>query len=163
MKKVKKRVMKPWLKNVLSALAVAIFGFILLNLTFLFDVLFQSLIDLFVSLFTQVNISMDWSWFSPFKHVLFVIVIGLISWFVFKSRLKVIYKAIYMVVPIAVVLATLGMFLYRWPMILYPLGALLCLGTLYYFYRTKQPWLYYYAVILISITLTIFTLFGGEI
>jgi len=35
----------PILKNILSAVAVAGFGFILLGLTFIFDALFQSLTD----------------------------------------------------------------------------------------------------------------------
>lgn len=39
------RVKNPIFKNVLSAVAVAGFGFILLNLTFIFDFLFQSLVD----------------------------------------------------------------------------------------------------------------------
>jgi len=62
-----------------------------------------------------------------------------------------------------VALVTLGMFLFSSPLPAFSLGALLVIGVLYYFYRTKQPWLYYYAVILISLTLAIFTLSGGEI
>lgn len=153
----------PVIKNVLSAIAVAFFGFILLTLTFIFDALFQSLVDWVVKLFTSVDFNMTWHWFPPVKHALFVVIIGLISWLVFRSKLKTIYKAIYMTVPVAVVLVTVGMFLYRWPIVGYSVGSLLCIGTLYYFYRTKQPWLYYYTVVLIGLILAIFTLSGGEI
>ena len=153
----------PIVKNILSAVAVAGFGFILLNLTFLFDFLFQSLVDAIVTLFTPVNFNMAWNWFPPVKHALFVGVIGVISWFVFRSKLGVLYKAIFMTVPLAVVFATLGIFLYRWPIAAYSLGGLFAIGVLYYFYRTKQPWLYSYTVILVGFVLAILSLSGGEI
>ncbi len=155
--------MNKLLKNILFAAVIAVGGFILLNLTFIFDALFQNSIRALVKLFIPLNPEMDLYWFPPLMHGSFVIIIALISWFVFKSKLKLLYKAIYMAVPVAVVLVTVGMFLNHWPIISYSLGGLLCLGTLYYFYRTKQPWLYYYTVILVGLTLAIFTLLGGEI
>ncbi|MBU0906589.1 MAG: hypothetical protein KKD18_04880 [Nanoarchaeota archaeon] len=151
------------LKIVLSALAVAVFGFILLNATFLFDFLYQSLLNLVVTQFVRLNPDLDWSWYPPLKHLSFVVVIGLISWEIFSTKLKLIYKAIYMTVPTAVVLVSVGMFLYRWPIVAYSLGALLVVGTLFWFYRTKQPWIYYYTVILVGVALGVFTLMGGEI
>ncbi len=158
-----KKSMQPWVKNVLSTLAIAIFGFILLNLTFLLDFAFQTIIRSIVGIFVPLGPETNLFWMPPLTHISFVVLICLISFFIFKSKLKVIYKAIYMVVPITVILATLGIFLYKWPMILYPLGAFFCLGVLYLFYKTKQPWIYYYVVMLVSIVLTIFTLSGGEI
>ena len=96
-------------------------------------------------------------------HGSFVVIIGIISWFVFKSKLKEIYKAIYMTVPLAVVFVTIGIFLFQWPIAVYLLGTLFGIGALYYFYRTKQHWIYYYTLILVGLTLAIFTLLGGEI
>ena len=151
------------IKNILSVLGVTIFGYILLNVTFIFDTIYQGIIRGIIGLFTPLDPNMNLYWFPPVIHSSFVIIIGLISWFVFRSKLKVLYKAIYMTVPVAVVLVTVGIFLYQWPIISYSLGTLLCLGTLYYFYKTKQPWLYYYAVVLVGITLAIFTATGGEI
>lgn len=153
----------PIVKNILSAVAVAGFGFILLNLAFMFDFLLISLVAGFIKLFIPVNPAMTYNWFPPMMHALFVVVIGLISWPIFKSKLGVLYKAIYMTVPSAVVFVTLGMFLYRWPVAAYSLGSLFGIGALYYFYRTKQPWLYYYTVILVGLVLAIFSLLGGEI
>ena len=150
-------------KNILSALAVAVFGFILLNLTFILDFLFQSLVDGIVKLFTPVDTNMVWGWFPPTKHALFVVIIGLISWLVFRSKLRVLYKAIYMTAPLAVVFLTIGMFLGRWPIVAYPLGGLFGIGLLYYFYRTKQPWLYYYTIILISLVMLLVGLLNVEI
>ena len=159
----KKLLKKPLVKNILSALAVAVFGYMLLIITFIFDTVYQGVIRGIVRLFIPLGPDMNIRWLPPLFHGSFVVVIGLISWLVFRSKLKVLYKAIYMVVPVAVVLVTVGIFLYRWPIISYSVGSLLCIGTLYYFYRTKQPRLYHYAVILMGITLAIFALTGGEI
>jgi hypothetical protein len=150
-------------KNIFIAATVAVFGFILLNITFLFDFLFQSLIDTFVALFTHIDFNMTWHWFAPIKHVMFMVVIGMISWQIFRSKLRVLFKAVYMTVPLSVVFVTCGMSLYRWPVAAYSLGGLFSLSVLYYLYRTKQPWLYYYTVILVSLTLLLVGLLGVEI
>lgn len=153
----------PIVKKILSAIAVAGFGFVLLNLTFMFDFLFQSLVLGFIKLFTPTDLMMTHNWFPPMMHILFMFIIGLISWFIFRSKLRVLYKAIYMTVPLAVIFVTLGMFLYRWPPVAYLLGSLFGIGVLYYFYRTKQPWLYYYTLILIGLAMLLVGLLGVEI
>lgn len=153
----------PWVKKGVEALTVAFFGLILLSLAFLFDFLFQMLMRYLIEVFVPLGPEMEVPWFPPLMHLLFAALIILISWLVFRSKLKVIYKASYMAVPVAVVLVTVGMLLFPWPAAVYSLGALLCMGTLYFFRRTKQPWLYYYSVILMSAVLAIFTLVRGEI
>ena len=150
-------------KNIFSALAVAVFGFILLNVAFLFDALYQGLVRGFIGIFMPLNPDMDLYWFPPLMHISFVVIIGLISWFIFKSKLKSIYKAIFMTVPLAVVFATIGMFLHRWIWASYLVGILFALGVLYYLYRTKQPWIYCYTLILISLLMLLVILFGVEI
>lgn len=149
----------PYVKNVLSALAVAFFGFILLNLTFIFDWLIQSFIDLFF--LYGFNITMQW--YPPIKHIVFILIIALISWFIFKSKLREIYKVIYLVVPLAVVFATTWMFLYRWPILAQSISIIIFGGIIFYFYRTKKNWLYYYALILISSVLLVMSLLGVDI
>jgi hypothetical protein len=153
----------PIVKNILSSVAIAGFGFVLLNITFIFDALFQNLVDGVSKIFIPVDLNMALYWYPPVKHAMFLIIIGLISWFIFKSRLGVLYKAIYMTVPLVVVFVTMGMFLNRSPMAALLLGSLFCIGVLYYFYRSKQSWLYYYTVILVGLVLAIFSLSGGEI
>ena len=114
---------------------------------------------MFINLTPETNIF----WLPPLLHLSFLVIIGVISWFIFKSRLKVIYKAVYLAIPVAVVLVTIGIFLSNFPIILYPLGTLIVLGILFYLYYKKQSWLYYYTVILFSLILTVYTLMGGEI
>jgi len=153
----------PYVKNFLSVLAVAVFGFILLNLTFLFDYLVQTLIRVPLTWFLPAGFEMTYWWVPPFMHTMFVVIIALISWFVFKSKLGKIYKAIYSTVPLAVTFVTFGIMLYRWPALVYSVSALVFGVILVYLYRTKKPWLYYYTVILVALSLLIFTLSGGEI
>ncbi len=151
----------PYIKNILLALAVAGFGFVLLGLTFLFNFLVFRFIGLFVS--DEFMSTHQWQWFPMVRHALFLVIIGLISWPIFRSKLDVLFKAIFMTVPVAVFLITIGIFLYEWPIVPYLVGGFFTLLVLFCFYRTKQPWLYYYSVILIALTLMIFTLLGGEI
>jgi len=101
----------PIVKNILSVVAVAVFGFILLNLAFIFDFLVQSLVIGLIKLFIPVvDLMTNFQWLPPAMHGLFVVIIGIISWLVFRSKLGTLYKAIYMTVPLAVVLVTIGMF-----------------------------------------------------
>ena len=153
----------PIIKNILSVVAVTLLGFALLNLTFILDFLFQTAVSKLVNLFTPVDLAMTYAWYPPLLQILFVVIIGLVSWLVFRSKLPVILKAAYLTIPTAVVLATVGIVLYRWPIAAYSLGGLLSAGTLYYFYRTTKPWLYFYAVILVSFAILVMGLTGAEI
>lgn len=151
--------------NVLSALFVLVFGFILLNLAFILDYAFQSLIDLIVKQFvsSSININIAWQGYMALKHGLFVVLILIISYFVFKSKLHVLFKVTYLLIPITTMIATVWMFLYPWPIIAFVLEAILILDILYYLYLTKRHWLYYYAVVLISLVLLLVGIFGVEI
>ncbi|MFA5047723.1 MAG: hypothetical protein WC516_01635 [Patescibacteria group bacterium] len=163
MKKIRSFFKNPATKGVLSALAVIVFGFILLNLTFLFDALFQNFIDLIVGLFTKINLNMSTRWFPMGKHLSFAILIIIISYFLFSSKLKTIYKSIFMTVPLMTLFLTIGIFLHQSPWIAGIIIAGLALGVFYYFYKTKQPWLYYYTLALICALMLIIAIFQIEI
>lgn len=155
----------PIVRKVAAALGLAGLGFVLLNLAFVLDAVFQGIIRLIVRLFAPnaIGPNSSWFWLPPLMHFSFAALIGLLTWLVLRSKLRAFFKATFLTVPMAVVLVTLGMFLGRWPYISYPLGIILVAGVLCLFHRAKQPWLYYYAVILTSLTLAVFTLTGGEI
>jgi hypothetical protein len=156
---IKKLIKHPLGKNILSAFFVAVIGFILLNLAFLF----YALVFQFINIFIPRNPESAPQGLLIIRHVVFLIIIGLISWFVFRSKLPKLAKATYLTVPTAVVLVTIGIFLWPSPVLPYLLGGLLTIIVLFYFYRTHKSWLYYYSVILVSILLMVFTLAGGEI
>jgi hypothetical protein len=150
-------------KNILLALVVIVFGFILFNVTFVFDAIYQGILMWFVGLFINIGPDMTLYWLPPLFHSSFVVVIGIISWFIFNSRLKTIYKAIYMTVPLAVVFVTLGIFLSQWLVLSYIAGVIFGICVLYYLYRTQQPWIYYFSLIFVSIVMLIVAIFGIEI
>ena len=150
----------PILKNILAALAVAGSGFILLGLTFLF---FGAVAWVLEKLVIPGSTPMERPWFMPVSFAVSTAIIALISWLVFRSKLATLVKAIFMTVPVAVVLALIGITLYPWPVVPYLVGGLFTIAVLFYLYRTKQPWLYYYTLTLVALSLMIFTLLGGEI
>ena len=92
-----------------------------------------------------------------------VVLIGLISWYVFCSKLCTICKAIYLVVPMATVLVTIGIFTYHWPALSISLGVVFTISVLWDLYRTKQPWIYYYSVIAMALTMLMVVIMGVEI
>jgi hypothetical protein len=149
----------PLVKNILSALAVAVFGFILLNLTFLFYALVFQVFQFFI----RGNIEPLPGWVPITRFGVFLIIIGLISWLIFRLKIRTLFKAIYMTVPTAVVLVIIGIAFNAWPVMVYIVGGLITLGVLIYFYLTRKPWLYFYSIILVALTLMIYTLLGGEI
>ena len=149
----------PRVKNILSALAVAVLGFVLLNLTFLLNFLLFKLIDLCI----PHEFTSGFQRFPMARHALFLVIIMLISWPVIRSRLSTLYKAIYLTVPVTVVLVSIGIFMYQWPPAAYLVAGIFTAGILFYLYCMRQSWLYYYAVLLVALTLMVFTLLGGQI
>jgi len=147
------------MKKILSAIAVAAGGFVLLNLLFLF----YALITNFIGIFAPPDAAMRYFWFAPAEYILFLVILGLISWFVFRSKLKTIYKAIFLVTPVAAVCAGFGILFYHWQAAVYSLSGLFAAGVLYYFYRKKYPWLYYYAFILVGLAMLSLVIFHIEI
>lgn len=154
---------KKILKNVLSIISIPIFGFILLNITFLVYAVLNFITIRFIGIIVSSNPEIYLPEFHFILRFCFVLIILLISYFIFKSKIKTIFKAIFLVVPTATILVIMGIFLYQWPIISYIFGFILVSSAIYYFYKKKQPWIYYYSIILISVVLAIFTATGGEI
>ena len=144
-------------------LSVMVGGFILLNITFVAAALFSFATRSIAGLFVRMDYNLQLFWLPPLLHILFAVLILLVSWKVLSLRIPPIYKAIYLPVPVATVLVTLGLLLFQWPIASYSSGAAATLVTLYYLYRTRQPWLYYFSVIFFSVILAIFTALGGDI
>ena len=141
----------PGLKNTLSALAILASIPILLTLLFLFYAL----------IFNFYYTILHWGQTAgPFT--LFVI-LAVLSWFIFRSKLATLYKAIYTTMPVATILAFIAIYFHSQPLLIYSLGALVSLGVLAYLFFAKKSWLYYFSVIPISIVLLLVQLLGVEI
>jgi hypothetical protein len=149
----------PVLKNTLSALAILVSIPILLTLIFLLYALINDFYDKIIPWRQNVG-PVPYFFLRPIT--LFVI-LAVLSWFIFRSKLATLYKAIYTTVPVATVLAFIAIDFEGRPVLVYSLGALFSLGVLAYLFLTKKPWLYYFSVIFISITLLVIGLLGVDI
>ncbi len=85
------------------------------------------------------------------------------TWPVLRSNLKTIFKAAYLTVPAAVTFAAVGMFFSQWPAVMYGISVLIYGGTVYFLYRMRMPWLYYYSVTLAAGVLLTLGLLGIDI
>lgn len=154
-----------WVQKILSVLAISLVGFILLNLTFLAAFYFSNLLDGIMGLFglTGETLNRDMYWYPPLRHFLFAVVVVVASLLIYKLKISDLIKAIYTPVPVATIMVTFGIFFYTIPALVYVMGGLFFLGALYYIYQTKQPWVYYYALISTTMLLLYGMLTGVEI
>ncbi len=141
----------PILKNILLALAILVSVPILLTLLFLFYAL----------IFNFYWQTLHWG--QTAGPITLLVILAVLSWLIFRSKLATLFKAIYIILPMATVLAFIGIYFYGSPVLVYSLGALVSLGVLAYLFLTKRSWLYYFSVILISIVLLLVILLGVEI
>lgn len=152
------------LKTILQILAVPFFSFILLNLIFVFDAIYQGFLrQLILNPSVVAAMVIKGNWLPMAIHGSFLLIICLISWPILRSKLNTLIKAIYLTVPSAVVFVTVGIFLNRWPIIEYPIEGIIGFGIFYYLYTRKKPWLYYYSIALIGITLLIMAILKVDI
>ncbi|MFA6027796.1 MAG: hypothetical protein WC752_02620 [Patescibacteria group bacterium] len=160
----KKHIIKnPIWRNVVAVLLITVLGFILFNVTFLFDAAYQGIVRRIVMIFIQMGPESNFYWFPIVMHGSFLVILLLISWLVLRTKWRPLIKAIFITQPAATVLATTGIILNHWPAAVYSVGAVIVAASLFIFYRMKLSWIYYYAVIFVALTLSIFTLMGGEI
>ncbi len=148
-----------YVKNFLYALAVVFFGFNLLVLAFVFNWFTTA----FIGLFFPPGFPAANPWFAQLALVIYLIIIVYISWLIFRSKLEEIFKGIYSTVPSAVVFAVTWLLLKPWPVLAYSTCAIIFLTIIYYLYRTRKSWRYYYPVILVAAVLLVMNILGIEI
>lgn len=132
--------MKQYQKNILSAFVIVIGGFILFNLAFLlaFLVIKSSMIVLGVAENAPPPM---------LSRALYLILVCLMSWFIFRSRLNKLLKATYLTMPLMVILVVTGISFYgqsKW--LIAGVGAVIIFAVLYYLYKKKLSWQYFFAV-----------------
>jgi len=146
-------------KIFLPAVIVAVLGFALLNATFMLDFWWQSCLKF---IFWR-NVELTGNWIMAVMQASFIIIIALISWLVYRSKIGTIFKAAFTMVPVAIVLVFDGILFFRTPALAYSIGAVIMLGVLALFYYKKFPWLYYYSVLLVALGLLALGLTGTDI
>ena len=134
-------------KHILALFIIPIGGLVLLNLAFLLTAVIRFVFARFLISGSEEPAR----WVPLVIHLCTAIIFLFASYIILRSeRLKDVYKAKVSVVPIAVLLVYTGMFLYNWPIAVYAVSVVIVAAILFYLYKTKRPWMYYYALFLIS-------------
>jgi len=147
-------------KHILALFIIPIGGLVLLNLAFLLTAVIRFVFARFLISGSEEPAR----WVPLVLHLITAIIFLLGSYTILRSeRLKDVYKAMVSVVPIAVLLVYTGMFLYNWPIAVYAVSVVIVAAILFYLYRTKRPWMYYYSLFLISSALLYMQITGMDI
>ena len=137
--------LKTWQKNVLLAAAVAAGGFLMWNVAFMFAAGVINGFNWLVRLFAG---NKDFAMNIMFGGYLFVLIVLVISWVIFKSKLPTLAKAIYLTMPLMVLLIFQGIQLFEQPQwIPITIGVIMVGLVLLYLYKKKLSWLYYFATL----------------
>ena len=67
-------------------------------------------------------------------------------WFVLRSKIKDLFKALAATVPTGSLILAAGIGLYQWPTVALAAKLLVLALIVLYLYMSKKPWIYFYAV-----------------
>lgn len=149
--------LKPWQKSLLSMIIIIIGGFILFNFAFILTAL--------VVRATMFIIRAPENMPPPYiGRYITVILILIMSYIVFRSRLNDTIKATYLTMPLMVALVMIGLSLYGKPQwVIYGTGALVIFAVTFYLYKKKLSWLYYFSTFYVAILGLYIMISGMEI
>ena len=149
--------LKPWQKSLLSMIIIIIGGFILFNFAFILTAL--------VVRATMFIIRAPENMPPPYiGRYITVILILIMSYIVFRSRLNDTIKATYLTMPLMVALVMIGLSLYGKPQwVIYGTGALVIFAVTIYLYKKKLSWLYYFSTFYVAILGLYIMISGMEI
>lgn len=134
-----------WSGKLLSGIVIIIGGFILFNIVFMAAAFIMNSTIRILGLGENAE-----------PHIvgalIFILVLAVLIWLVYRSKLDKLLKATALTVPLMVVLTVVGMRLYeqpKWVPLL--IGGAIVSGLGYFLYKRKSPWEYYLAIICVSI------------
>lgn len=97
-------------------------------------------------------------------RLLYLFLIFLISWFVLRSRLSNLIKAIFLTMPLMIIFVMLGITLYqqsKW--MITGIGAVVICGVFTYLYSKKLSWLYYFSTFYVVVLVLYIMIFNVQI
>lgn len=137
--------LKSWNKNVLSVLTIVVGSFILFNIAFLLTAL---VVKASMSILVMTHNAAA----PVLSKVISLIVILLISWVIFKSRLNTLVKATFLTIPLMVVLVMVVIALYGQSKLLTAVvGFAIISAVLLFLKKKKLSWQYYFATFYVAI------------
>lgn len=135
--------LKSWKKKILSIFIIIVGSLILFNLAFLLASIMIGVIDVLIG-------KMDIDYY--FHFIIYYIMIIIMSYLIFKSKLNDVGKATFLTVPLMVTLVLLGIALSSLEQFLIILiGAFLVLIVLLFISIKRLPWVYYFAVFYVAL------------
>lgn len=118
---------KTWVKPLLSMVCIVVVGFILFNIAFMLAALVLG---------TLANLDGTQGVPPAYGRIIFVVLIFVISWFVFRSKLNDLAKATYLTMPLMVILVMIGIYSFQLSQfVVYILGGIVVAAVLYYIYK----------------------------
>ena len=132
--------LKLYQKNILSVLFIVVGGVILFNLAFLLTAFVTNAVISFSGMSSQSGV------LNNIGRIISLLLILLISWSVFRSRLNDTIKATFLTMPLMVMLVIIGIGLYQQSkLIIAGIGAVLIFAVILYIHKKKLSWLYYFS------------------
>lgn len=148
---------KIWQKNVLSLIVIVGVGFILFNVAFILAALVLN--------GTSRILGADPQAAPPLVGAaIYLVLVLLLSWFVFRSKLNDLVKATFLTMPLMVILMMVGVRIYeqsKW--VIAGIGAAIVGAVIFYLYNKKLPWQYYFATFYVALLALFVMLSGMEI
>ena len=136
-------VRKPWQKALLSMVTIVAGGFVLFNLSFLLAVLVTYAIKAVSGGVAEVE---------PYALGVYFVLLGILSWFIFRSKLNDLLKALYLTMPLMTVLVGVGIALNAQPKwIRLAAGAVAVFAVLAYLFKRKLSWMYVFAAVFVGV------------
>lgn len=137
--------LKTWQKNILSAVVIAVGGFVLFNLAFILLAVTMQVFRMATRSFGGNN---DFAINPMLLRYVFAIILLLVSWLILRSKLGTLVKATYLTMPLMVLLILEGILLYEQPKwVPVCVGAVIVGAVIFYLYKRKLTWQYYFAAI----------------
>lgn len=149
--------------DAVSAVIVAVTGFVFLNLAFIAFAGFYNLASMAMRSFSGRE-TVDFERFDPsILGWVFLLLVTVVFWLVYKSKLHVVIKASFLMVPFATSLVLIGIAFYGKPSMAYVVSGLASAALLLLLYRRKENWLYFFSTALVIVMMLIMNLTGTEI
>lgn len=153
--------LKSWQKTTLSMLLIVGAGLVLSGLAFILAALVQSVFIMLVM--PQAGDAENARSIAQLWHLVYLVLIVLLSWLIFRLRLNDLIKAAFLTMPLMVIFSEIGIWLYATPVLVYVAGAVFLAAVLVCLYLTKRSWLYYFATFVATALMLIVMLTGMEI
>lgn len=136
------------LKHLGQSFFIAIVGFLLVNISFMLDLLWHNSVTFAMFQLTGLDPNDTYAWYPVVLKISFLLMIVLIAYFLYLSRLGTLIKASFTAIPVATLLLTIGLSMSGSS----TYAVLSCLvvlaGIVTWLIRHRIPWQYSFSALL---------------